>query len=333
MSAGHLDFTTDVGDCALVGRISSWTGSRGPRPRRAALDGVLVAPRSRLGGGAQGFPVRELVYDEARVGIRGGSDVVERGATWSARRQAFGAREWVQHQGTRRSDAHVLVLLVLERVAGEGLEIHSAAAASMFAFPTNDGLYAVFVAWPIDELERVRADIERELLAVVDGVPEFASASVRAGARSDSTALPASRTTSASRTAKGGRSSATPAATRTRTVRSASATPSATRSSSPTLADAALRRGPEEDALARYEAQRNEATLPSTGRTSPRRGSRHRGGVPRAAERLRGDDEATKRFYLAAEGLIEPRLTERSSMRLAGIEPATSRSGGARSIP
>ncbi len=177
----------------------------------------------------------------------------------------------------------------------------------IFAFPTNDHLYAVFVAWPIAELDRVRANIERELLAVVDGVPEFAAACARDGERSGSTARRASRTSCASRTARAGRSSATPAATRIRTGRSASATPSATPSFSPTpSATRCPGASPEEDALARYERRRNEATLPD-----------YRQNIEQAKlqpapdeflalrARLRGDDEATKRFYLASEGLLE----------------------------
>jgi len=54
----------------------------------------------------------------------------------------------------------------------------------IFAFPTNDGLFAVFVAWPISELSVVRADIERQFLAALDGVPSLGDR-VRAGRRAD----------------------------------------------------------------------------------------------------------------------------------------------------
>jgi 2-polyprenyl-6-methoxyphenol hydroxylase-like FAD-dependent oxidoreductase len=54
----------------------------------------------------------------------------------------------------------------------------------IFAFPTNDELFAIFVAWPAGDLEAVRRDPERELLAVVDLVPELAER-VRASAREE----------------------------------------------------------------------------------------------------------------------------------------------------
>jgi flavin-dependent dehydrogenase len=54
----------------------------------------------------------------------------------------------------------------------------------IFAFPTNDGLFAVFVAWPAGELARVRADPEAALLEVVDRVPDFGER-VRGGQREE----------------------------------------------------------------------------------------------------------------------------------------------------
>jgi flavin-dependent dehydrogenase len=54
----------------------------------------------------------------------------------------------------------------------------------MFAFPTNAGLFAVFIAWPASDLAVVRADIERQFLAALDGVPALAER-VRAGRRAD----------------------------------------------------------------------------------------------------------------------------------------------------
>jgi hypothetical protein len=52
----------------------------------------------------------------------------------------------------------------------------------IFAFPTNDELFAVFVAWPIDELGAVRNSVEDELANALDGVPDLAER-VRAGKR------------------------------------------------------------------------------------------------------------------------------------------------------
>jgi flavin-dependent dehydrogenase len=69
-------------------------------------------------------------------------------------------------------------------VPGDALELHDRHGRVIFGFPTNDGLFAVFVAWPISELSVVRADIERQFLAALDGVPPLGDR-VRAGRRAD----------------------------------------------------------------------------------------------------------------------------------------------------
>jgi hypothetical protein len=41
-------------------------------------------------------------------------------------------------------------------VPSDGLEVHALQNRVVFAFPTNDGLFAVFIAWPRAELDTVR---------------------------------------------------------------------------------------------------------------------------------------------------------------------------------
>ena len=69
-------------------------------------------------------------------------------------------------------------------VAHNGLEIYRSDHRVVFAFPTNDDLFAVFVGWPIDQLGAVRADVEGQLMAVVDREPSL-SDRVRAGHREE----------------------------------------------------------------------------------------------------------------------------------------------------
>jgi flavin-dependent dehydrogenase len=69
-------------------------------------------------------------------------------------------------------------------VPSDMLEMYDRHGRTIFAFPTNDALFAVFVAWPISELSLVRADIERQFLAALDGVPPLGER-VRAGRRAD----------------------------------------------------------------------------------------------------------------------------------------------------
>jgi flavin-dependent dehydrogenase len=52
-------------------------------------------------------------------------------------------------------------------VPADGLEIYSRDTYGIFAFPTNDGLFAVFIGWPSDYLAFVRANLEQALLSAV----------------------------------------------------------------------------------------------------------------------------------------------------------------------
>ena len=72
------------------------------------------------------------------------------------------------------------------------------------------------------------------------------------------------------------------------------------------LGDALSGRSHEADALARYERLRNEATLPDYRQNIEQAKSQPAPDEFLALrERLQGDEEATKRFYRASEGLLE----------------------------
>jgi flavin-dependent dehydrogenase len=74
-------------------------------------------------------------------------------------------------------------------VEGGAAEMHNrpATRSVVFGFPTNDGLFAVFVAFGAEQLPEVRANLETRFLAAVDQAPELA-ARVRAGRREGSIA-------------------------------------------------------------------------------------------------------------------------------------------------
>ena len=62
------------------------------------------------------------------------------------------------------------------------LQLHVGRDFVIFAFPTNDNLLALFVAWPIERFSEVRQNIENEFMATIEQVPMLA-AQVRAGER------------------------------------------------------------------------------------------------------------------------------------------------------
>jgi flavin-dependent dehydrogenase len=69
-------------------------------------------------------------------------------------------------------------------VESNALEISVRDHTALFAFPTDDDLLGLFVAWPLSELRRVKADVEGAVTAAVDAVP-FLGERVRAGRREE----------------------------------------------------------------------------------------------------------------------------------------------------
>jgi flavin-dependent dehydrogenase len=171
-------FTLDFGDGPTTGSdLASGDVPLGLGPRRSRLDEVLVAAAVTAGAEfREGFAVRELIEADGRVAGVVGRQGRER------------SRLVVGADGRNSAMAHAVGAEAYEAVptlscwyfsywsgvARAGLELYVNDERAIFAFPANDDLMAVFVAWPIAELPRVRADIEGELMAVVDRVPELA---------------------------------------------------------------------------------------------------------------------------------------------------------------
>jgi flavin-dependent dehydrogenase len=186
--------THDAGDVPLVARDVSADGvPAGCGPRRSALDRVLVEAAVEAGAELRaGFSVESLTMDGDRVtGIRGGdrrrdTTVTERAAVTIGAdgRQSRVARMVKAPAYEQVASLTCWYFSYWADVPGEGIEIYDRHGRAVFAFPTNDGLFGVFVAWPAAELSMVRADIERQFLAAVDGVPALAER-VRNGRRAD----------------------------------------------------------------------------------------------------------------------------------------------------
>ena len=304
-----FSITTDFGDFALVGRDLVVDGVPvGLGPRRAALDSVLVEAAVEAGAELrEGFPVEELVYDDGRVvGVRSGATTERARLVIGADGKHSRVARWVEAPAYEEvTTLTCWYFSYWSGIRGEGLELYHRDRRVIFAFPTNDELFAIFVAWPIDELETVRADIERELLAVVDAVPEFAER-VRAGRREErlygATALP-----NFLRRPYGPGWALVGDAGCHKDPYRALGVCDAFRDAE-LLVDAAvdvLQNGAkEESALSEYERRRNEATLREyhenlqLARLGPFPAE-----VLQLRAEIRGDQERTRAFYFASEGL------------------------------
>jgi flavin-dependent dehydrogenase len=187
-------FTLDAGDFPLTGRELMLDGvAFGYAPRRAALDGVLADAAAEAGAELrEGFAVQEFTVDCGRVtGVRGqgrgGAGMVTERAAVTVGADGRNPRLARTVQAPVYEAVPALTCWYFSywsSVEGQGLEIYTRGERIVFAFPTNDGLFGIFVAWPVAELPRVRADVEREFMAVLDRVPDLAQR-VRAGRREE----------------------------------------------------------------------------------------------------------------------------------------------------
>ena len=183
--------TMDTGDICLVGRDLVVDGvAAGYGPRRAALDMLLVEAAVEAGTELrEGFAIEEYLTEENRVvGIRGqdcsrGSRVTEHAAI------TVGAdgRGSLLARTVRAAEYEFVPALMcwyFSYWSGDlrGLELYVRGKRAIFAHPTNDSLFAVFVGFPIGEQRAVQADLEWQFMAAVDLAPNLADL-VRSGER------------------------------------------------------------------------------------------------------------------------------------------------------
>lgn len=305
----------DFGDFPLIGEDLEVAGvAVGYGPRRTALDQILV--EAAIAAGVElrtGFTVEEFTTDGERItGIRGrgrdGGATVTEQATVTVGADGRNSR-LARTVGAPIYEAVPAVSCYYfsywSGVPTTSLEVYVRGDRLVVAFPTNDGLTALFVAWPSDELAAVRAEIERHFQAALDRVPELAER-VRAGRREEryygATDLP-----NFLRKPYGPGWALVGDAGCHKDPFMALGICDAFRDAdllASALGDGLAGRQPLDAALAEYERRRNEATLPefhqnlALARFAP---------PPdflglRAA--LRGNQEATNQFFRASEGLI-----------------------------
>lgn len=186
-------WTLDQGDFPLTGEQMSVDGvALGYGPRRAVLDAVLVDAAIRAGAEFRdGFVDDVIADDDAVAGVRGHSS--GRAATVTERaRVTIGADGRNSHLArTVRAPAYEAVPSLTcwyfsywSEMPATGLEVYVRPGQVIFAFPTNDGLFAIFVAWERDRFPAVRSDIEGQFMAAIDSVPTLAER-VRGGRREE----------------------------------------------------------------------------------------------------------------------------------------------------
>ena len=187
-------FTFDAGDFPLTGHDLIADGvAMGYGPRRAALDNVLATAAAEAGAELrEGFIVEEFTSEAGRItGVRGrarnGATPVTERATVTVGADGRNSRLARAVQAPEYQAVPTLACWYFSywsNVTGRALELHAKGKRIIFAFPTNDDLFAVFIAWPIEELPVVRPDIERQFMAALALAPELAER-IQAGRREE----------------------------------------------------------------------------------------------------------------------------------------------------
>lgn len=186
--------TTDFGDFPLTGTNLMRDGiALGYGPRRRVLDALLI--EAAILAGAE-FRDRFLVDDylldgQAILGIRGRSYRSGVAISESAR-ITIGADG--KHSSVARAvsagayyEASAQTCWYFSYWSGvpvDGLEMYYRDRNALFVFPTNEGLTTIFVAWPISEFGHVRQNIEARFIKALGLVPQL-EARVRCGRREE----------------------------------------------------------------------------------------------------------------------------------------------------
>ena len=175
---------TDFGDFALVGHELQVDGvAMGYGPRRSQLDKVLIDAAVEAGVVLRdGFTVEEFLTDGDRItGIRGrdqrSGTVVSETATITIGADGRNSRLAQMVQAPiYEANAPVTCwyFSYWADMAENALHVYVHNRRVIFAFPTNDGLFGVFVAWPATELNTVRANVEAAFMTVISGIPTLA---------------------------------------------------------------------------------------------------------------------------------------------------------------
>lgn len=188
-----LTFTFDFGAVTLTGSPPPVDDVvEGYAPRRTVLDKILVDAAVEAGAELrEQFAVQALVWDGERVaGIRGQT---KGGATVTEQARIVIGADGIHSLVARVVQAatyNVKPALTCwyaghwSNVPTERLEFYLRARRVLIACGTNDGLTVVLAGWPHEEFHAFRADIEGNYFKSLERVPEL-SERVRSGKREE----------------------------------------------------------------------------------------------------------------------------------------------------
>ena len=151
-------------------------------PRRTVLDAMLVEAAAEAGAEVrEGFSVEEVLIDGgAVVGIRGkdagGSAVTEHAATviGADGRNSLVAKAVDPQQYNEKPAVSPAFYSYWSGVGSSGFEVYVRERCGMAAFPTHDDLTLVIVGLPEEDFAAARSDVENSFLRAVERAPVLA---------------------------------------------------------------------------------------------------------------------------------------------------------------
>jgi 2-polyprenyl-6-methoxyphenol hydroxylase-like FAD-dependent oxidoreductase len=183
-----------TGEVVLDGRFPSFEGVDAVySPRRTVLDAILVDAAREAGAEVrEGCTVDELVVagDGRVTGVRGrdrdGTRFSEeaRLVVGADGKRSLVARTVGAASYREKPPLSMAFYTYWEGVDSQGGELYGLPGRAVGAWPTNDGLTMTYVAWPVAEFERFRADAEGNFLRTLDQAGDLGER-VRSGRRAE----------------------------------------------------------------------------------------------------------------------------------------------------
>lgn len=180
----------NLGDFPLTGKDLNVDGvPLGLGPRRRVLDKILVDASVEAGAEVrERFVVEDFTTDGDRItGVKGRDTQANTRHTEQAQivigadgRNSRLARAAQAPEYEYVPSISCYYFSYWSGVPGAALELYVTEQQVIFAFPTNDNLFAVFIGWPIERFQQVRSDIEGNFMKGLEKAPDLARR-VRAG--------------------------------------------------------------------------------------------------------------------------------------------------------
>jgi 2-polyprenyl-6-methoxyphenol hydroxylase-like FAD-dependent oxidoreductase len=173
----------EMGGMVVEGRFPALEGVSGVySPRRYLLDKILLDAAEAAGAEVRDdCLIQELLWEDGRVvGVRGRT---KDGAAFTERARVVIGADGRHSLVARAVDAPkydeqpALTCGYYSYWADapvQGGEIYRVDRRMLGAWPTNDGLTIIYVAWPAAEFDAFRADVEASYMTTVDLVPRLA---------------------------------------------------------------------------------------------------------------------------------------------------------------